>query len=73
MAQQMGGIKWEDTTEAVLAFLVIILMALTYSISTGIAVGFIAYPILMVATGKAKEIKPILWFLLLVSVLYFIK
>lgn len=73
MAQQMGGITWENTVEATLAFLVIILMALTYSISTGIAVGFIAYPILMVATGRSKEIKPILWFLLLASVLYFIK
>jgi AGZA family xanthine/uracil permease-like MFS transporter len=73
MAQQLGGINWNDTTEAIITFLVVIMMTLTYSISSGIATGFVVYPILLAATGKGKEIKPILWFLLLVSVLYFIK
>lgn len=73
MAQQLGGINWHNITEAILAFLVVIMMTLTYSISSGIAVGFIVYPIMLAANGTAKEIKPILWFLLLISVLYFIK
>lgn len=73
MAQQMGGIDWSNTIESILAFLVIIMMALTYSISSGIAIGFITYPVLLVATGKTKEVKSILWFLLIASVLYFIK
>ncbi|MEI7667904.1 MAG: NCS2 family permease [Erysipelotrichaceae bacterium] len=73
MAQQLGGIKWDDLSEALLAFLVVISMALTYSISTGIAFGFILYPVLLASTGKFKQIKPILWFLLVVSVLFFIR
>lgn len=73
MAQQLGGINWNHTEEAVLAFLVIILMALTYSISSGIAVGFIVYPILLLASNKGKEIQPIMWFLFAVSILYFLK
>ena len=73
MAQQLGGINWNHTEEAVLAFLVIILMALTYSISSGIAVGFIVYPILLLASNKGKEIQPIMWFLMAVSILYFLK
>jgi AGZA family xanthine/uracil permease-like MFS transporter len=48
-------------------------MALTYSISTGIAVGFIVYPILMVAARRQKEISIMTWVLLAVSFLYFAK
>jgi AGZA family xanthine/uracil permease-like MFS transporter len=73
MAQQLGGINWDDLSEALLAFLVVVSMALTYSISTGIAFGFILYPVLLASTGKFKQIKPILWFLLVVSVLFFIR
>jgi AGZA family xanthine/uracil permease-like MFS transporter len=73
MAQQMGGIDWEDFPTAATAFLAIISMALTYSISTGIAVGFIIYPILMFAARRKDEISPMTWVLLAVSFLYFIR
>ena len=45
-------------------------MPLGYSIATGIAVGFIFYPIMMVATKKAKEIHPIMWGLFVIFILY---
>ena len=73
MAQQMGGIDWEDFPTAATAFLAIISMALTYSISTGIAVGFIVYPVLMVAARRQKEVSVMTWVLLAVSFLYFAK
>lgn len=73
MAQQLGGINWNDFVEAAVGFLVVITMALTYSISTGIAIGFVVYPIMMLAAGRVKQVKPIIWFLLLASVLYFIR
>ena len=61
----MGGlakINWSEFEEALPAFLVILIMPLTASISTGIAVGFITYPILKLVSGKAKEVHPILYF-----------
>lgn len=73
MAQQLGGIDWTDFVSSAVAFLVVLTMALTYSISTGIAIGFVTYPILMVAANRKNEIKPIIWVLLAVSVLYFVR
>lgn len=72
MAQQLGGIKWEDFINASSAFLAIIMMVLTYSISDGIAIGFITYVVASVAAKRTKEIHPIIWFLLPVFILHFI-
>ncbi|MXQ73152.1 NCS2 family permease [Clostridiaceae bacterium DONG20-135] len=71
MAQQLGHIDWTDFVFAASGFVTIIMMILTYSISTGIALGFITYAITMLATGKVKEIKPIIWALLVIFVIYF--
>ena len=53
---------------AIPAFLTIILMPLTYSISTGITFGFISYAIIEIITGKAKEVKPTMWIIVSLSV-----
>lgn len=58
----MGGvteIEWHDPAQAVPAFLTIAMMPLTYSISYGIAFGFISYVVIKLFTGKVKEIHPI--------------
>ena len=44
---------------------------LTYSISNGIAFGFIAYTVAMIASGKAKEIHVTVWVLIVIFVIYF--
>ena len=73
----MGGlakINWSEFDEALPAFLVILIMPLTASISTGIAVGFITYPILKLVNGKAKEVHPILYifaFLFMIQLVFF--
>lgn len=54
-------IKWDDLEEAIPAFFASIFMGLSYSISYGIAAGFIFYVIVKVAKGKTKEIHPVLW------------
>lgn len=72
MAQGIGQIDWRRLEVAVPAFLTIISMPLTYSIATGIALGFVMYPITMTARGKLKEIHPMMWALFVVFVLYFI-
>jgi AGZA family xanthine/uracil permease-like MFS transporter len=72
MVSSLGKIDWERFEIAVPAFLIIITMPLAYSIATGIAIGFIFYPITMVLKGRAKEIHPIMYGLFVVFVLYFI-
>jgi AGZA family xanthine/uracil permease-like MFS transporter len=55
MAQGISRIAWDDLTEAIPAFLVIVMMPFTWSIADGIAAGFIAYPLLKIASGRARE------------------
>ena len=72
MAQQLGGIDWDNFIYASTGFMAIIMMILCYSISDGIALGFITYGAVMLGSGKAKEVRPIIWILDLVFMLYFI-
>ncbi|MDX8363280.1 MULTISPECIES: NCS2 family permease [Bacillaceae] len=72
MVSSLGKIAWDQFEIAVPAFLTLVAMPLTYSIATGIAVGFIFYPITMIIKGRAKEIHPIMYGLFIVFVLYFV-
>lgn len=72
MVSSLGKIEWNKFEIAVPAFFVIIAMPLTYSIATGIAIGFIFYPITMIVAGRIKEIHPIMYGLWAVFVAYFI-
>ncbi|MBM7622208.1 AGZA family xanthine/uracil permease-like MFS transporter [Bacillus tianshenii] len=72
MVSALGKIKWDNFEIAVPAFLTIIVMPLSYSIATGIAAGFIFYPITMIMKGRAKEIHPIMYGLFVIFVLYFV-
>lgn len=60
----IGAVKqidWDDFDEAFPAFLVILTMPLTSSISTGIALGFITYPLIKLVKGKAGDVHPLLY------------
>ncbi|MFC7366684.1 MULTISPECIES: NCS2 family permease [Bhargavaea] len=72
MVSALGHIEWNRFEIAVPAFLTVIMMPLGYSIATGIAVGFIFYPITMILAGRRKEIHPIMYGLLLIFVAYFV-
>lgn len=61
MLSSFKEIKWDDLEEAIPAFFASVFMGLCYSISYGIASGFIFYCIIKVCKGKTKEIHPILW------------
>ncbi|GMK38637.1 guanine/hypoxanthine permease PbuO [Paenibacillus sp. CCS19] len=61
MINVLRQIEWTDIEEAFPAFLIVVLMPLTYSIATGIGIGFIAYPIIKLLRGKYKEVHPILY------------
>ena len=71
MAQQLKGIDWDDMIFAASGFVTIVMMILMYSISNGIACGFIIYTIAMIAAGKAKAIHPTVWVLMIIFVVYF--
>jgi len=72
MVSSLGKIDWTKFEVAVPAFLTIIAMPLTYSIATGIAVGFIFYPIVMIVKGRIKDINPIMYVFFVIFALYFI-
>jgi adenine/guanine/hypoxanthine permease len=61
MMGSIAKIKWDELDEAFPAFLVILSMPLTSSIATGIALGFISYPLLKIAKGKWREVHPLLY------------
>lgn len=72
MVSTLGNIEWTKFEIAVPAFFTIIAMPLTYSIATGIAIGFVFYPITMLLSGRRKEIHPIMYGLFVIFILYFI-
>lgn len=72
MSSALKDIEWDQFEIAVPAFLTIVAMPLTYSIATGIAMGFVFYPITMILKGRIKEINPIMYGLFIIFVLYFI-
>ncbi len=72
MAQQLGGINWDDFVSAASGFMAVIVMVLSYSISDGIAVGFITYVVASIAAKRTKDIHPIVWVLLPIFVLHYI-
>ena len=61
MASSFKDVNWDDLGEAVPAFFAGLFMALCYSISYGIAFGFITYCIVKICSRKAKEVHPLLW------------
>ncbi|WP_416828847.1 NCS2 family permease [Ectobacillus polymachus] len=54
-------IRWDEFDEAFPAFLVILSMPLTSSISTGISLGFITYPLMKIAKGKLRDVHPLIY------------
>lgn len=61
MMSNVRSIKWDDLDEAFPAFLVILTMPLTSSIATGIALGFISYPLMKVVKGKFREVHLLMY------------
>ena len=72
MAQQLKGIEWDNLVYAASGFMTVIFMILAYSISNGIAIGFITYTVSMIGVGKIKEIKPIVWILDICFVIFLV-
>lgn len=61
MMSAVAKINWNDFDEAFPAFLVVLAMPLTSSIATGIALGFISYPLMKLVKGKGKQVHPLVY------------
>jgi AGZA family xanthine/uracil permease-like MFS transporter len=61
MAESFADIRWKELGEAIPAFFTVVIMALAYNISYGIAAGFIFYCIAKVCKKEANEVHPIIW------------
>jgi len=72
MVSPIRRIDLDDYTEAIPAFGVVVLMCFTLNIGIGFTAGFVLYPLLKLVSGRRKEIKPGLWVLFALSVLFFV-
>ncbi|OYD06838.1 guanine permease [Paludifilum halophilum] len=71
MCKSLKEIEWQDVSESVPAFLTVLMMPLAFSIATGIAIGFIMYPLAKVFAGKARDVHPILYILAIIFMVRF--
>jgi adenine/guanine/hypoxanthine permease len=71
MMTQVRGIDWDDYGIAIPAFLTIILMPFTYSITVGIGAGFVTYVLLRAVARRAREVHPLMWGVAALFVVYF--
>jgi AGZA family xanthine/uracil permease-like MFS transporter len=72
MCRHVSSIDWEDYSEAIPAFLILIGIPMFYSIGDGLAVGFIAYSIIKTCTGRWREAHWIMHLMAALLVLYFL-
>ena len=71
MLTQIHTIDLSDYSQGIPAFFTIVLMPFTYSITVGIGAGFIVYTVIKLATGRIKEVHPLLWGSAILFVIYF--
>ncbi len=72
MMSEVVHIKFDDFTEALPAFMTIIMMPLTFSIAQGLAFGFMSYTIIKLVTGRYKENNPVTYVLTVLFILHFV-
>ena len=72
MASSLIRVEWSDLTEATPAFMTAVIMPFTYSITEGIAFGFISYCIMKTLSGKIKQIHLSVWAVAIMFILKFV-
>ena len=70
--RNITDISWDDISESAPAIVAMITMPLTYSISNGIALAFVAYALIKIFTGKFTTTSPAIWIIAILSVLSFV-
>ncbi|MHC4533312.1 MAG: NCS2 family permease [Planctomycetota bacterium] len=70
MMKEIRRIDFTNLVEAFPAFIIMVMIALSYSISTGLAFGFISFAMMKVISGKARDVKPAMWIIAIFSLLF---
>ncbi len=72
MSKQLKSINWDEPAVAVSSFVVIIFMILTYSVYMGIVLGFVTYVILKISVGKGREVSPVMYGIVVISIVFLV-
>ena len=72
MLAPITKIQFDDFTELIPAFGVVALMSFTYNIGVGITAGFVLYPFCKLVAGRTAQLRPGLWVLTALSLLFFV-
>jgi AGZA family xanthine/uracil permease-like MFS transporter len=72
MLSPITRIDFGDFTESIPAFATVMLMSFTFNIAIGISAGFVLYPICKIVSGRVRELRPGLWVLAALSLLFFV-
>jgi AGZA family xanthine/uracil permease-like MFS transporter len=70
MMKEVVTIDFTNLEQAFPAFIIMVMIALSYSISTGLAFGFISFTIIKLGLGKAKDVKPAMWIIAILSIVF---
>ena len=72
MLRNVQHLDWDDYTEVLPAFLVLIGIPLSYSIADGLALGFVAYPLVKLLGGRARDVRWVSWLVAAALLGYFV-
>jgi AGZA family xanthine/uracil permease-like MFS transporter len=70
MMKEIKRIDFANLEEALPAFIIMVMIALSYSISRGLAFGFISFVLMKTISGRVRDVKPIMWIIAVLSVLF---
>lgn len=70
MMKEVRRIDFEKLDEAFPAFIIMVMIALSYSISTGLAFGFISFVLIKLLAGRARDVMPAMWIIAVLCLLF---
>ena len=70
MMKEVRRIDFTNLQEAFPAFIIMVMIALSYSISTGLAFGFVSFTVIKLVGGRSSQIKPTMWIITILSALF---
>jgi len=73
MMECVGRIRWDDMEEAIPAFVAVLLIPLSYSMTLGISLAFITHVLVQVLKGKSRGVPPVIWVTAALSLLLVIQ
>ena len=70
MMKEVKRIDFTNLEEAFPAFIIMVMIALSYNISTGLAFGFISFTLIKIVSGRARDVKPAMWVIAVLSLMF---